>query len=122
MANAPVEGEEFFDGFPEGRAVYRRVARCAQALDGVTTRVTGSQVAFRRRRNFAYVWRPGRHLRSTVPAVLSFALPYALASPRLKEVAHPAPRVWMHHVELNAPGEVDPEAEEWIRRAWEEAG
>ena len=49
--------------------------RAVRALGPVEVRVSRSQVAFRRRRGFAYVWRPGRYVRSAVPAVLSVVLP-----------------------------------------------
>jgi hypothetical protein len=82
---------------------------------GTEMRVSKSQVAFRRRRGFAYVWRPDRYLRSDVPAVLSLAADHPIASERFKEVVHPSPRVWMHHLELRDPAEVDCEVEEWLR-------
>jgi hypothetical protein len=53
--------------------------------------------------------------------VLSIALPGPLDSDRIKQVAHPAPRVWMHHLELHGPDEVDDEVQDWLRRAYEAA-
>jgi hypothetical protein len=85
-------------------------------------RVTKSQVAFRRRRGFAYLWRPGTYVKSVVPVVLSLALPYEAASPRFKEVAHPSPGVWMHHLELLDSTQLDGEVVEWMRQAYEGAG
>lgn len=58
---------------------------------------------------------------SRVPAVLSLALPYELDSPRFKEIVHPAPSVWMHHLELHDPSMVDAEVCQWIRKAFEAA-
>jgi hypothetical protein len=57
-----------------------------------------------------------------VPAVLSIALPAPLDSARVKQVVHPAPRVWMHYIELQGPGGVDDEVRDWLRRAYEAAG
>ena len=53
---------------------------------------------------------------------LSIALPAQLESARIKQVVHPAPRAWMHHIELQGPGEVDDEVRDWLRRAYEAAG
>ena len=92
--------ESFFAGHPDGLAVYHAVARTVAALGDSQVRVTKSQLAFRRHRGFAYVWRPGQYVASTVPAVLSIALPREVRSARFKEVVHPAPSVWMHHLEL----------------------
>jgi hypothetical protein len=82
-------------------------------------RVSRSQVSFRRRRGFAYLWRPGAYVKSEVPVVLSLPLPYEAESPRFKEVAHPSPGIWMHHLELLDGSELDAEAAEWMRQAYD---
>lgn len=111
-----------FEGHPEGLAVLRAVEEAVAGLGEVTVREGRSQVAFRRRKGFAYVWRPGQYVRSEVPAVLSIALPAELASDRFKEVAHPAPGVWMHHLELRSPDQVDDEVRGWLAEAHGAAG
>lgn len=116
--DAASDPEEFFAGSPEGLRLYRAVAGLLAGLDDVALRVGRSQVAFRRRRGFAFVWRPGRYVRSDVPAVLSLALPREVASPRFKEVAHPAPLVWMHHLELHDPAQLDDEVRGWLLEAY----
>lgn len=117
-----VSTEEFFAGSPEGLAILQEVDRAVRAIGPAEVRVSRSQVAFRRRRGFAYVWRPGRYVRSDVPAVLSVVLPARDPSGRWKEVAHPSPRTWMHHLELRSPAEVDGEVGGWLARAYEAAG
>lgn len=111
-----------FEGHPEGIAILRAVEEAVLALGGAEERVTKSQVAFRRRKGFAYVWRPGQYVSSTVPAVLSIALPYEVASSRVKEVAHPSARVWMHHLELHHAGDVDEQVRGWLAEAYDNAG
>ena len=112
----------FFLEEPRGVAVASAVLAAVDRLGPHEVRVSRSQVAFRRRRGFAYLWRPGQYVASDVPAVLSVALPRELASPRWKQVVHPSPRVWMHHLELSAPEEVDPEVEGWLAEAYAAAG
>ncbi len=114
--------EDFFDGHPDGLAVYRAVEHAARDLGDVEVRVSRSQIAFRRRTGFAYLWRPGQYVRSEVPAVLSLALPHELDSPRFKEVAHPAPAVWMHHLEVSGPASLDAEVRGWLAEAFANAG
>ena len=113
--------EAFFDGLPRGLALYRAVAKAVGGLGEAGIRVTKSQIAFRRRRGFAYLWRPGQYVHSSVPAVLSIALAREIASPRFKEVAHPAPNVWMHHLELRDTADVDEEVRGWLKEAYEGA-
>lgn len=118
----PRTPEEFFADSPAGLALFREVAAAVEALGGAEVRVSTSQVAFRRRTGFAYVWRPGRYVRSDVPAVLSLALRRRLDSPRFKEVAHPAARVWMHHLELHQTAELDEQVRAWLAEAYASAG
>ncbi|CAB4728674.1 unannotated protein [freshwater metagenome] len=122
MSEAPATPEGLFARHPAGLAVWERVAQLAAALPGTEVRTSRSQVALRRRRAFAFVWRPGQYVRSDVPAVLSIALDRELDSARFKEVAHPGPRIWMHHLEVRDPAEVDDEVAGWLREAWARAG
>ena len=119
MATGEVErtAEQFFDGFPDGLKLYAAVEASVRDIGEASVHVTKSQIAFRRRKAFAYVWRPGQYVNSTVPAVLSIVLPYEVESDRIKSVAHPSPRVWMHHIELHDVGEIDEEVRDWLREA-----
>ena len=114
--------EDLFEGFPATLAVLGELERAVSDLGEISVRVTKSQVAFRRRKGFAYLWRPGRYLASDVPAVVSIALDHEVESERFKEVAHPAPTVWMHHLEVRDPGEVDDEVRGWLADAYAGAG
>jgi hypothetical protein len=114
--------EDLFDGFPESLAMYRQVQRAVAAIGEASVAVTKSQVTFRRRKGFAYVWRPGQYVHSDVPAVLSLALPLQISSERFKEVVHPSENVWMHHLELRERGQIDDEVREWLALAYDHAG
>ncbi|HET6391192.1 MAG TPA: DUF5655 domain-containing protein [Blastococcus sp.] len=114
--------ETFFDGHPDGLELYRAVERAIGDIGAADSRVTKSQIGFRRRTGFAFVWRPGRYVRSDVPAVLSIALRREVASPRFKDVAHPSTGVWMHHLELHDPAELDAEVRRWLAEAYDDAG
>jgi hypothetical protein len=115
------EAEEFFDGSPQGRALFVAVASAVASIGDAEYRVTRSQIAFRRRRGFAWVWRPGRYLKTDVPAVLSIALPSEIDSVRFKSVVHPSPNVWMHHLELRDTMQVDDEVRGWLAAAYANA-
>ena len=114
--------ESIFQDFPEGLVLYCAVADAVAAIGEAAVRVTKSQIAFRRRKGFAYVWRPGQYLKSDVPAVLSIALPREVASDRFKEVAHPSAKVWMHHLELTNTAQIDDEVRDWLTEAYQSAG
>ncbi len=114
--------EQLFDGFPDSLRLYAAVQRAIDDIGEATVKVTKSQIAFRRRLGFAYIWRPGQYLANDVPAVLSIALPYRVVSDRFKAVAHPSARVWMHHVELRQTGQLDAEILGWLQQAYDRAG
>jgi hypothetical protein len=98
--------------------------RSIVATDGpVEARATKSQVAFRRRLGFAYLWKPGQYLaKSDAEVVLSIAIDRRIESPRFKEVVQPAASTWMHHLEIRDAAEVDDEVAGWLRAAAERAG
>lgn len=114
--------QEFFE--PDGQAyvLFTLIRREVENLDGVEMRVSKSQVAFRRERNFALVWRPGQYLKGqTPPLVLTILLPWRDESPRWKEVVEPYPGRFTHHLELFAPAEIDGQVCDWLKQAWEAA-
>lgn len=99
--------EEFFVGVRLGTAVVDRVRDILAPVD-VEIRVTRSQIAFRAERGFAWLWRPSMYLgKRGVDVVLAIALDRRDTSPRWKEIAHPTPRTWMHHLEIREIDDVD---------------
>jgi hypothetical protein len=117
-----VRPEEHFAGHPTALAVYGVVRRLLDDMS-VEVRTSRSQVAFRRRRGFAYLWLPGRYLRNPGPdVVLSIVLGRRDDSPRWKEVVRPSPGHWMHHLEVRDPAEIDDEVAAWLREAADRAG
>ena len=113
--------ERFFDGFPGGLKLYNAVAQAVVDIGEASIRVTKSQIAFRRRTGFAFVWRPGQYISSDVPAVLSIALPHEAVSDRFKSVVRPSTRMWLHHIELREAGQIDDEARGWLVDAYNNA-
>lgn len=122
MEAMPWTLERFFDGAADAQELYRAAERMAAELGPHETRVSKSQISFRRRRGYAYLWRPGVYVKSTVPLVLSLALPRNVDSPRFKQVVHPAPGIWMHHLELTESTQLDAEVRRWMLEAYDAAG
>jgi Domain of unknown function (DUF5655) len=114
--------ERFFDGAPSALSLYRAVEQVAAELGPHDVRVSKSQISFRRRRGYAYLWRPGVYVKSAVPLVLSLALPRNLESPRFKQIVHPAAGIWMHHLELTDSSQLDAEVRRWMQEGYDAAG
>jgi hypothetical protein len=114
--------DDFFTGKPLSLSLFALVRRTVDAIGPSSIRITKSQVAFRRRRAFAWVWLPEQYLRGrTAPLVLSISLLWRDGSPRWKEIVEPAPGRFMHHLELYDPADIDEEVSIWLQQAWENA-
>ncbi len=116
--------DELFSGREQARLLFEAVRAAIEAAGPSRMRVSKSQIAFRRRRGFAWVWIPGRYLRysNTAPLVFSLTLPYRDTSPRWKQVVEPYPGRFIHHLEIYGAGEIDDEVKGWLNLAWSTAG
>jgi hypothetical protein len=114
--------DEFLDKQPGARPLFAAVQRAVNKVGKASIRVTKSQIAFRRRKNFAFAWLSGQYLRGKVaPLVLTLSLPTRVPSPRWKQVVEPSPGHFTHHLELRKVGDVDDEVVAWLRIAWKAA-
>ena len=115
--------EEFFAGRPDALAAFTEVCAIVGRHGPFEVRISKSQAAFRRKRGFAYLWMPGQYLRKPdAEVVLSIALGRLDESTRFKEVVHPAPAHWLHHLEIHNLSDLDDEVAGWLREAAERAG
>lgn len=111
--------DEFFAGHEQSMRIFQAVAGAVQAIGPAEVRVSKSQIAFRRRVSFAYVWIPEMYLgRGDVPLVLTVGLRRRDESPRWKQVVEPTPGRFTHHLELRIPSNVDADVHDWLREAW----
>lgn len=114
--------DEFFGGHEESRRIFETVRQAVATIGPADVRVTKSQVAFRRRTGFAFVWMPDMYLgKGDVPLVLTVGLRRRDGSPRWKEIVEPAPGRFTHHLELRSGVDIDDEVRCWLQEAWEGA-
>jgi hypothetical protein len=114
--------DEFFADRVESRKLFDALLDRINSIGLVEYKVTKSQIAFRRKKQFAWVWMPGRYLRGkTAPLVLSLSFPARDPSSRWKEIVEPVPGRFMHHLELKGVSDIDDEVTRWLRSAWEQA-
>lgn len=115
--------DEFFSGREESRRIFNALRDTIDAIGPNETRVTKSQVAFRRHKAFAWSWVPGFYLRGNhAPLVLTLSFRRRMDSPRWKEIVEPAAGRFTHYLELWSESEIDEEVRSWLREAWEAAG
>jgi len=122
-AQEPSTAEGYLAGSEVGLATLARVREVLASHPDVVERTTRSQVAFRRRTGFAFLWRPGQYLRHPgAQVVLSIGLPHRVGAARFKEVAHPNASRWIHHLEVHEVGDLDDDVAAWLRAAADAAG
>ena len=114
--------EEFFAGREESRRLFEAIQRRVAHLGDVTMKVSKSQIAFRRKRNFAIVWVPGKYLDSrTAPLVLTLSFPHPDGSKRWKQIFQISPKRFTHHLEIFKETDIDAEVYGWLKLAWDAA-
>ena len=103
--------DEYFDGWEYSRQIFEDLREAIDALGETHLRVTKSQVAFYRRKAFAWAWIPGIYLRNrqTPPLVLTLALRRRDTAPRWKQIVEPYPGRFSHHLELYSTDDIDNE-------------
>jgi predicted transport protein len=115
--------DEFFEGHPKSKALFEVVRDTIMQMGAAEIHVMKSQVEFRRKKNFAWVWVPGRYLRGKkiAPLVLTFSLHKEDPSPRWKQIVQTSARRYTHHLELFSPADIDEQVQSWLRNAWKAA-
>lgn len=114
--------DEFFAGHKDFRQIFEAVRPAVDAIGHAELRIGKSQISFRRRRAFAWVWIPGQYLSGRVaPLVLTLSFRSRDASPRWKEIVEPIPRRFTHHLELYSTADIDDEVCGWLQDAWKAA-
>lgn len=75
-----------------------------------------TQVAFRGRKRFAFLWFTPR---KEAELVLTFDLRRRIRSPKIRESVEIRPGLWTHHVVLETVGDLDGDVRGWLREAYE---
>jgi hypothetical protein len=115
--------DEYFAGRDGSRRLFEALRKTIESVGALEIRVTKSQIAFVRRRPFAWAWIPGKYLRGRgAPLVLTLSLHHRDASPPWKEIVEPVPGRFTHHLELFSARDLDDQVRRWLREAWAEAG
>jgi hypothetical protein len=111
--------DEFFAGHDQSRQMFEAVRQAIADIGPSELRVSKSQVSFRRRKPFAWVWMPGQYRSGkNAPLVLTLSFDRQDESPRWKEIVEPAPGRFTHHLELYSTTDVDDEVCGWLQEAW----
>ena len=114
--------DAFFSGRNLSRQIFDAVCRAMETIGPAEIKISKSQIAFRRRVNFALVWVPEQYLhRPSAPLVLTLSFRRRDPSPRWKQVFEAAPGHFTHHLELFSTDEVDSEVRAWLHSAWQAA-
>jgi len=111
--------DEFFYGRNSSKYLFDCIHAMVNGIGPAEIRVTKSQVVFRRRKPFAWVWMPGKYLHGKVaPLVLTFVFDHRDPLLRWKEIVEPSPGHFTHHLELYSKSDIDDQVSAWLQYAW----
>jgi hypothetical protein len=111
--------DDFFAGQYKSRQIFDAIRCAVEKIGYAELRISKSQISFRRRKAFAWVWMPGQYIHGeTAPLVLTLSFHTLDMSPRWKEVVEPAPGQFTHHMELYSVSDIDDEVRSWLQDAW----
>jgi len=113
--------ESLFPGKPVQLRLYRHVRDFIASLGEVTIDVHKTQVSFRRKRKFAWVWlpMPWDTRRPPNSIVVSFSLGAPVDDPRIAQVVEPHPGRWMHHVIIQTESDLSEDVKGWLKDAFD---
>lgn len=114
--------DEFFGEAKAARSLFDALSLEIAKLGRASVRVSKSQIAFRRKKNVAVAWMPGRYLQQPqAPLVLTLSFPRRDQSHRWKEITQVSPTRFTHHLELHSVKDIDTQVKGWLHAAWEAA-
>lgn len=114
--------DAFFDGDGKNQRLFDTLYGFLTTLGPLDVTATKTQISFRARIQFAYLWFPNRARGTGKPELfLTIGLHHRLASPRVREAVNPRSDLWVHHIPFNAPADLDDEVKGWLREAFQTA-
>ena len=121
--NKAAKLEAFCNRQSESTRLLDAVLATLNGIGQYNLRIGKSQVAFRRRVAFAWVWMPRVVLRGRgAPLVLTVGLHRRDGSSRWKQIVEPYPGRFTHHLELWDVSDLDEEVRTLLSEAWNDAG
>ena len=90
--------EDVFKDRPASLVLFEIVRKYIESIGAVTTSTTKTQIAFKTRRQFAWVWMPQMWIKQAPEdgIVVSFRLGHRAKDERIKESLEPYPGRFMH--------------------------
>jgi hypothetical protein len=121
MADTSVEA--LFEGRPGSLRLFRTIRRSIERLGEVKVVASKSQVSFRDRRAFAWVWLPQRYTKNRPPesVTLTISLDHEVADERVAEAVQAKPGRWTHHIVIERAKDFDATVKRWLREAHDQA-
>jgi hypothetical protein len=106
------------------RRLFGLVNRFLISLGSVESATRKTQVSFKHRRAFAWIWLPQLWIKKQPRGsiTLTFGLDHKVRDRRIKESVEPYPGRYTHHVVITRAAEFDARVKIWLREAHRLAG
>lgn len=108
----------------KAQKLFSLVCKFLNSLEGVESVTRKTQVTFRHRRGFAWIWLPQMWIKKQPRGsiTLTFGLDHQVRDRRIKRSVEPYPGRYTHHVVIAGAAEFDARVKTWLREAHELAG
>ena len=120
-------GERLEEVLAEDRKAHKLfnlVTKYLISLGGVESATRKTQVSFKHRRAFAWIWLPQMWIKQQPRGsiTLTFGLDHQVRARRIKQSVEPYPGRYTHHVVITTADEFDAQVKRWLREAHRLAG
>jgi hypothetical protein len=111
--------DEYFDGNEDSRMIFDCLREMIESMGPAEMRVQQSQIAFLRKKAFAYTSLPRQYQRGRgAPLIFSISLRRRDQSARWKKIVPLTSNSFTHYLELFSPKDVDDQVCGWLQEAW----
>ncbi len=109
-----------FAGRPVPLRLFRAIRKKVESIGPVKVVPTKTQVSFRARTGFAWVWLPQMWIEKAAEdgVVLTLDLRRRVVHPRIKTAVEPSPGRWTHHIVILKEDDLDDNVLGWLREAY----
>ena len=112
--------EDLFYGRPEALKLFNYVRQYIESLGPVKIEATKTQISFRIKKKFAWVWLPQIWIkkRSENSITLTFAVGRHIKHEQIVEAVETSPGRWTHHVYIENEYDLTDDVHKWLIEAY----
>jgi hypothetical protein len=115
-----IQLKTFFQKKPKEYKLFSEIKKSLESLGEVESKVSKTQIAFKNKRQFAWVWlpMPWDKKRPKNCIILSFAFYRQIKNYRIVQSVKTRDNTWMHHIVIQAKSDIDGVVQKYLKQAY----